>query len=322
MIEKIDMKTIPHARIALEQWRALVAVVDAGGYAQAAEALHKSQSSVSYAVQRIEELLDVAVFRKEGRRSVLTAAGQVLYRRARLLLDEAGRVERVAHGLAQGAPSELRLAIEIIFPTWLLLQCMQRFGEHYPDTRIELHESVLGGTTELMLQGHVDLAIGSMIPTGFAGDPLLPVRFVCCAAPDHPLHHVDGELTLDDLKRHRHLLVRDTGSRRDARVSALDAEQRWTMGTKATSIRAACMGQGFAWFAEASVRAELERGELKVLPLRNGAVRWATLYLIHPDPDAAGPGAVSFAALLREAVAGLGDRSDPVAGRVPVGPGT
>ena len=34
-------------RISLEQWRALQAVVEAGGYAQAAEALHKSQSTLT-----------------------------------------------------------------------------------------------------------------------------------------------------------------------------------------------------------------------------------------------------------------------------------
>ncbi|MGH9577863.1 MAG: LysR family transcriptional regulator, partial [Terriglobales bacterium] len=34
-------------RITLDQWRALLAVVDAGGYAQAAAALHKSQSTMS-----------------------------------------------------------------------------------------------------------------------------------------------------------------------------------------------------------------------------------------------------------------------------------
>ncbi len=44
-------------RIGIEQWRALMAVVDAGGYAQAAQALHKSQSAVTYAVQKIEALL-------------------------------------------------------------------------------------------------------------------------------------------------------------------------------------------------------------------------------------------------------------------------
>ena len=51
---------VPH--ITLEQWRSLIAVVDASGYAQAAEALHKSQSAVTYAVQKIESLLGVKAF--------------------------------------------------------------------------------------------------------------------------------------------------------------------------------------------------------------------------------------------------------------------
>src|SRR6266849_4996931 len=53
-------------RISLEQWRSLLAVVDAGGYAQAAEALHKSQSAVTYAVQKMESLLGVKVFEVVG----------------------------------------------------------------------------------------------------------------------------------------------------------------------------------------------------------------------------------------------------------------
>jgi len=54
-------------RISLEQWRSLAAVVDAGGYAQAAAVLHKSQSAVTYAVQRVETQLGVKVFEVIGR---------------------------------------------------------------------------------------------------------------------------------------------------------------------------------------------------------------------------------------------------------------
>ena len=63
-------------RITLEQWRALQAVVEEGGYAQAAEALHKSQSTVTYAVQQIQKLLDVQVFEIRGRKAVLTDGGR------------------------------------------------------------------------------------------------------------------------------------------------------------------------------------------------------------------------------------------------------
>src|SRR6266478_6052232 len=55
-------------KITLDQWRALLAVVDAGGYAQAAENLHKSQSAVTYAVQKLESLLGVKVFEVIGPR--------------------------------------------------------------------------------------------------------------------------------------------------------------------------------------------------------------------------------------------------------------
>ena len=76
-------------RITLDQWRAFLAVVDAGGYAQAAAALHKSQSTVSYAVRKIESLLGVKVFEIKGRKAVLTEAGRVLHRRAQTLVEEA-----------------------------------------------------------------------------------------------------------------------------------------------------------------------------------------------------------------------------------------
>ena len=69
-------------QITLEQWRSLIAVVDADGYAQASELLHKSQSAVTYAVQKIESLLDVKAFEIQGRKAILTLTGQMLYRRA------------------------------------------------------------------------------------------------------------------------------------------------------------------------------------------------------------------------------------------------
>ena len=73
-------------RITLEQWRTLVAVVDAGSYAAAAESISKSQSTLTYAIQKMESLLDLRLFEVQGRRAVLTAAGQVLYRRGKVLL--------------------------------------------------------------------------------------------------------------------------------------------------------------------------------------------------------------------------------------------
>ena len=286
-------------RISLEQWRALQAVVDAGGYAQAAAVLHKSQSAVTYAVQKIERQLQLKLFELHGRKAHLTAGGQVLYRRAQALLEEAGALEDAAHTLAAGWESELSLAVEIIFPTWLLLQCFARFALERPGIRLELYETVLSGTDEALLQRQVELAIGSLVPPGFIGDALMPVRFVAAAHPEHPLHRLGRELTARDLRRYRQLVIRDSGAARSRNAPWLGAEQRWTFSHKATSIHAAQSGLGFAWFAEDTIRSELDQGLLKPLPLREGAEHWAQLYLIYADRDQAGPGATRLAEIIR-----------------------
>jgi DNA-binding transcriptional LysR family regulator len=310
-----------HPRISLEQWRSLLAVVDAGGYAQAAALLHKSQSSVTYAVQKLESLLGVKAFRVEGRKAKLTPGGEVLYRRAKFLLEEASALEGAAGSLAAGWESELRLAAEIIFPTWLLLQCCARFGEERPLTRLELYETVLGGTDEALQQRRVDLAICSQVPVGFNGDPLMRLRFIPVAHPNHPLHQLGRELTLQDLRRHRHLIIRDSGSQRRS-GSWLGAEQSWTVSQKATSIHAASTGLGFAWYADDTIRGELERGELKQLPMREGKERWAELYLVYADRDYAGPGAQRLAELIREGVAEQCRVAKQAAPEHPAPPGT
>jgi DNA-binding transcriptional LysR family regulator len=288
-------------KISLDQWTTLVSVVESGSYAQAAERLHKSQSTLTYGIQKLEELLGVKVFEIRGRKAVLTPTGEVLYRRGKTLVEEAARLEHAAGELAQGWEPEIRLAVEIVFPTWLLLQCLGAFGNERPETRLELIESVLGGTDEALAERKVDLAIGSSIPPGFVGDLLLPVRLVCVAAPSHPLHCLGRELTLDDLRRHRHLVVRDSGAQR-TRAGGWLNEIRWTVSHKATSIRAAVMGLGYSWHAEDAIREELERGTLVPLPLREGAERRGTLYLIFADRDAAGPGTRRLAEIIREEV--------------------
>jgi DNA-binding transcriptional LysR family regulator len=290
-------------RITLEQWQALQAVVDHGGYARAAEALHKSQSAITYAVQKVESLLGVNAFEIHGRKAVLTEAGQVLYRRARTLVEEAVELERGASDMTADWKPEMRLAVEVIFPTWLLLQCLAAFAKERPETRIELYESVLGGTDEALLQGNVDIAIGSQVPPGFLGNPLMRLRFIAVAHPDHPLHRLGRELTDRDLSRHRQLVIRDSGTQRTRPGGWLGAEQRWTVSNKATSIRAATMGLGFAWYPEENIRAELASGVLKPLPLKEGAVKWAELYLVFADLDYAARDTLRLAAIIREAVA-------------------
>jgi len=289
-------------RISLDQWQAFVAVVESGSYARAAERLHKSQSTVTYAVQRIQSLLGVHLFEIQGRKAVLTTTGQLLYQRGRALVDEAGLLERSAQALSAGWEAEIRIAAEMIFPNWLLLRCLDAFGAESPHTRIELVESVISGTTEAIEQGAVDLALTPHLPEGYAAEPLMRIRFVAAAHPEHPLHRLRRKLTYRDLRAHRHLVVRDTGTARSKASVSIDAAQRWTVSQLSTSIEAARSGLGFAWFPVEHIRAELAEGLLKPLPLGESAERFAQLYLVIPDSELAGSGVLRLAQIVRDAV--------------------
>ncbi len=288
-----------NTHITLEQWRALTTVVDAGGYAQAAELMHKTQSSVSYAVQKLESLLGVKVFKLEGRKAVLTPTGHLLYRRARYLLDEAAVLEQAAKKLSAGWEAEIRVVVESVFPTFVLLRCLDLLGAESPHTRIEVIESVISGASEALLQGQADLAIASSIPQGFLGDSLLQIRFVLVAHPDHALHRLGRKITMQDLRVHRQLVVRETGLRR-ATPTFVEATQRWTVSNMATSIEAARCGYGYAWLPEEKLRDQISAGTLKPLPLREGGERFAQLYLVFADRDHAGPAITRFSEIIRE----------------------
>ena len=288
--------------ITLEQWRTLISIVDAGGYSQAAEAMFKSQSAVTYAVQKIESLLDVKVFEIQGRKAVLTPTGHMLYRRALALVNEASELEQAAHALSAGWEANINLAAEILFPSHLLLSCMERFGLESPHTRIELIESVIGGTSEALLKGEADIAITPQLPPGFLGHLLIRIKIVAVAHAEHPLHHLGHSLSYKDLSAYRHLVVRDSGKNRGQRAAIVEVDQRWTVSQIATSIEAVSMGFGFAWLPEEQIKRELKTGLLKPLPLIEGGTREIPLYLVIANPDFAGPGIRRLTEIIKHSV--------------------
>jgi len=292
-------------KISLDQWQALIAVIEEGSYARAAERLNKSKSTVSYAVSKIENLLNIKVFDLVGRRAELTSIGLALSRQGKFILSQAAQVEERAAYLASGWEPQLRLAIEIIFPQQLLLECLQTFSSITMSPPIELYESVLGGTEELLQNNKVDLAICSQVPNGFVGDKLMHIEFIAAAAPSHPLHQLGRNLTLNDLRNHHQLIIRDSGVKRATRATWEISEPRITVSHINTSIRATSMGLGFAWFPKESIRADLESGAIKPLPLEQGAEHWATLYLVFANPDLVGPGARKLAEIIKEALSTL-----------------
>jgi DNA-binding transcriptional LysR family regulator len=287
-------------KVTLEQWRALLAVIDSGGYAKAAEYLDKSQSAVSYAISQLEQSLDVKVFNLQGRKAVATPIGELLYRRAKLLLDQADRLEKSAGCLAVHVEPLIKIAADLIIPPIKVLQCLAIFAQDYPDTRVEIFESVLSGTEDALLQRQVDLAIGGRVPTGFMGEKLMTVTMQGVSSPNHPLQLLGRSITFEDMRDHRQIIVRDSGQYRRHSEGWQEAEQRWTVSHINTSLDAIRMGLGYAWLPDAYTQDDIVAGRLKYLPVEVGATREVPTYITFADKDFAGPGTRKLATILKE----------------------
>jgi DNA-binding transcriptional LysR family regulator len=288
----------------LDQWRMLAAVVDSGGFAAAAEALCKSQSAISYGVQRLQDAVGIPLLMVRGRRAVLTPEGEILLRRARHLLEESAALHRLAKNLGQGHEPLIRLAVDILFPVEWLFDALAGFSSAYPDTRIEILETVLSGGSEALLQREADLVISSRVPPGFFAEELHTVAFMTVAHPSHPLHHLGRAVTERDLTQHRQIVIRDSGIRQKVDAGWLGAEQRWTVSHISTSIAALIRGLGFANLPRERIRNELESGVLKPveLDMEGNWQRSVSLYMAFADRDEAGTAVKALAQNLREII--------------------
>lgn len=289
-------------KVTLEQWRMLKAVVDAGGFARAAEVVHKSPSSINHAVQKLQQHLGVALLEVRGRKAELTAAGAALLRRAEHLLDEARSVEDLATVLGSGIQTELSIAVDQVIPSTAVMHPLNEFSARFPVTRVQLHETVLEGGTALLEAGKVDLLIGPGIPSNYLAEPLGQVRMICVAHPKHPLAlRKTPRLSVRDLRYSRQVVVRDSAEPHDADAGWLAANQRWTVSHMETALQIVQAGFAFAWLPECLVREPLNRGALVALELEAGSTHVVPFSLAFADLDRAGVATLALAEILTTA---------------------
>lgn len=285
--------------VSLKQWRILHAVVDCGGYAEAAKTLHLSQSTISYTISKMQDQLGVPLLRIEGRKAMLTAEGRMLLARSRHLLKEAIDLESFAKSISKGG-GEVRLAVDHNFPSHLLIQALNKFSQIGNGTAyVKLSEIMMAPPEDVLRDQTMDLAICESVPLGFLGEPLAEIEYMPVAHPDHPLLRLKRDITADDLAQHTRIAI-GVASERDRSFSAGSKQLHiWRMSSMDTVIEAVSGCLGFAWLPQHRIQDALESGALVRLPLSDKRVHKTMLYLIHGRPWAVSPAVVRLAELLR-----------------------
>lgn len=281
----------------LEQWRILQAVVDAGGYAQAAELLNKSQSSLNHAVAKLQSQLGVELLEVIGRKAYLTAAGEVMLRRSRVLTQQIEDLELLADNLDKGWEPEIRIATELAYPKHFLYQALQAFFPQSRGSRVQIIDTVLTGTSEIITQKKADLVITGVVPKGFLSEPLYVTRFLPVVGAQHPLAQL-ASLDQNELSQQLQIVIRDTASKPQEHVGWLKAEQRWTVNNFYEAVDILLMGLGFCWLPDFVVSGYLTKGQLCRLPLQQSTERLVPMSLLAPQEEALGPGSRHLRQLL------------------------
>ena len=287
-------------RVTLEQWYVLQSVIDNGGYAQAAEKLHKSQSSISYTITRMQEQLGVDLLQIDGRRAKLTDAGSSLLTRARHLVNEAIELENLAHNINKGWETEITVVADTACPSSFLMKSLKEFEPISQGTRVQLREVVLSGAEDALLMKKADLAITAHIPQGFLADEILTMQFIAVAHKDHPLLQNGKKLSTTDLVPHRQVVISDSGGLNPVDAGWLDAEQRWTVSNIDTAVEVVVHGLGYCWLPQHKIQKELDEGSLQILPLNEGQRYSANLHMIFGNKNTAGPATQTLAEIFKQ----------------------
>ncbi|WP_417681361.1 LysR family transcriptional regulator [Pseudidiomarina aquimaris] len=270
----------------IEQWRILQAVVDYGGYAQAAQALNKSQSSMNHAVAKLQDTLGVKLLQVIGRKAELTEIGDVMLRRSRQLTVLVTELEQLALNLKQGWEPEIKLAVEMVFDRNQLLPVLREFQLHSRGSRLVIEDTVLTGSVEAITEQRADLVITHQVPKGFVGEPLAPFHLHLVVNKDHPLATMPAPLNPDQLSQYLQIVIRDTAQKPLEQQGWLKAEQRWTVNNFNEALQLVEAGIGFCWLPP-FITAQSE--QLVELTLAGGSHRTGSTYLILPKNDKTGP---------------------------------
>jgi DNA-binding transcriptional LysR family regulator len=292
-----------YSHTSLEQWRAFQAVIDHGGYAQAASAMHRSQSAISYSVNRLQEQLGVRLLELDGRKACLTEMGRVLLDRSRHLVDSASELEELAHHLEQGWEAEIHLAVDAAFPMPLLFNALKDFAQLAHGTRVTLTEVILSGAEDALLEKTADLVIGANLPAEYMSEHLLDIEFIAVANPDHPLNQLGEAVTAKQLRAELQVIIRDSGHTHSQNVGWQNTEQRWLVSHIDTAIETVIHGMGFCWLPSHKIEDKLKAGTLKAIPLREGATYRVPLHMAFVQQEYPGPATQLFAEKLKQAVA-------------------
>jgi DNA-binding transcriptional LysR family regulator len=235
----------------LELLRSFVSVVDSGGFTRAGERVHRTQSTVSQQIKRLEDDLGQPLLNRTGKDVTPTEAGERLLSYARRLLSLAEEARDVLAGPSkEGA---VRLGIPEDFAAYRLTKLLASFSRSRPGLRLDVRVDQSTYLRRDLERGELDLALFKRGAGEKGGIAVWPERVHWVTSKTHP---IDAEI------RSVPLIGFPTGCLyRSRAIHAIESAGRaWHMAYTSSSLTgiqaAVAAGLGLSILSEMAIQAD------------------------------------------------------------------
>lgn len=235
----------------LELLRSFVSVVDAGGFTRAGERVHRTQSTVSQQIKRLEEDVGRPLLIRSGKDVTPTEAGERLLTYARRLLSLAEEARDVLS--RPGSEGAIRIGITEDFAAYRLTKLLATFARSHPTLRLDVRSGQSLFLYRDLERGDLDLALIKRAASERGGIAVWPERVHWVTSKSHPRDTTTGSVPLIGF-----------GSGCLYRAHAIHALERagrnWHMAYTSSSLAgiqaAVAAGLGLSILSEMSIQAE------------------------------------------------------------------
>ncbi len=192
----------------LTELRYIVAVAREKHFGRAAEACFVSQPTLSVAIKKLEEELDLKLFERGAAEVSVTPLGEAIVRQAQSVLEQAAAIKEIAKRGKDPLSGPLRLGIIYTIGPYLLPDLVRHVIALTPQMPLMLQENFTVKLLDMLRTGELDCAIiAEPFPdTGLATAPLYDEPFMVAVPRQHPLAGRQ-QISSEELKKETMLLL-------------------------------------------------------------------------------------------------------------------
>ena len=192
----------------LTELKYIVAVARERHFGKAADACFVSQPTLSVAVKKLEEELDVKLFERSANEITVTTLGEEIVRQAQSVLEQAANIKDIAKRGKDPLAGALKLGVIYTIAPYLLPDLVRQVITHLPQMPLMLQENFTVKLLEMLRTGEIDCAIlAEPFPdAGLAVAPLYDEPFFAAVPSQHPLAKLSS-VTTEALKSETMLLL-------------------------------------------------------------------------------------------------------------------